>query len=194
MAEVERGDADKDRLASRYRGAVALGRKLEADGGVTLSPQQIKDLCIVQNEALWSVEGDKLVGRKLFGEITLELPLGLQHASVSGQVDWNGAVTAVEMQLHARSTRTKERILYYPPQGQISFRRGEKPLAAEVYRAGPQQFQFQLGADREILQPTLGVLWPVPADDLPGGFTMNLWSGQDNTTWTISDLRIELKK
>ena len=66
LAEVERGSADNDRLVSRYRGAVALGRKLDADGAVTLSPQQIKDIFVVQNDSLWSVEGDKLVGRKLF--------------------------------------------------------------------------------------------------------------------------------
>jgi hypothetical protein len=194
LKEVAPGDAEQDRLVARYRGALALGRKLDADGSATLSPQQVKDVCVVQDKSVWSVEGDKLVGRKLFGEVTLELPLGLQHAMVSGVVEWSGGVGAVEMQLHARSPRTKERILFYPQQGQVTFQRDGKTLASDVLRPGSQQFQLAFGAKAELLQPTLGVLWPVPADDLPGCLTMNLWANNNNSTWTLSDLRIEVKK
>ena len=67
LAQVEKGDAEKDRLVERYRGAVALGRKLKAEGAVTLSPQQVKDLCLLSSQELWTVEKDKLTGRKLTG-------------------------------------------------------------------------------------------------------------------------------
>jgi hypothetical protein len=193
LPQVVGGVAENDRLAERYRGAVALGRKLKAEGAVILSPQQVKDLCVGANEPLWTVEGDKLTGHKLQGVFDLTLPLGLQNAVVSGVLTWEGDIAAVEIQLHARAPRRKERAIFHTADNLISLHSDGKVLTNAPYEPGPQKFRVDLGADEDRLEPCPGVRWRLPTDDLPGCFALILWN-RDNSTLSISDLRIELKK
>ena len=195
LARVEQGDAADDRLAERYRGTLAVGRKLRADGSVALSPQQVKDICVTEKEQNWTVEGNGLTGRHLLGPVDLVLPLGLQDAVITGTTAWDGKVSTVEMRVDARSTRHKGHMLFFPDLGQARLMRNHTEVAKALYQPGPQPFRLELGSDEDRLEPSPGIRWRVPSDsDLPGCFAMGLWTGTGDATWSISDLRIELKK
>jgi tetratricopeptide (TPR) repeat protein len=194
LAQYERGDAANDRLAERYRGAVALGRKLKTDGKATLSPQQVKDLCVADQESLWTVEGDKLVGKHKAGPGILVLPLGLQNAILSGTLACEGDIYLMQMEIHARSLQHKVRVGFVPGQGQVTLSSDGRALVQAPYQSGSQSFRINLGGDEDRLEPSFGVHWPLPSDDQPGCFALSIWPHVGEATLTVCDLRIELKK
>jgi len=194
LAQYVRGDAANDRLAERYRGAVALGRKLKTDGKVALSPQQVKDLCVADQEPLWTVDGDKLVGKHRGSPGFLVLPLGLQNAIISGTLAYEGDIYLMQMEIHARSLQHKVRMGFVPEKGQVTLSMDKRALVEAPYQSGPQQFRLDLGGDKDRLEPSSGIHWPLQADDLPGCFAVSIWPRVGEATLTLSDLRIELKK
>ena len=194
LAQVGGGDPHSDRLVERYRGAVALGRRLQADGRVALTPQQVQDLCIIPPGPSCSVQGEELVVRP-FDSLDLLFPLGLRNVVVSGTLALEGRFSQVELQVHTRSPLHKVRLAYFPDRHSVHLWRDRVDLRAAAYGPGPHPFRLELGAEEDRLEPAEGVAWPVPvSEDLPGGFALRVWGASQGATVTLRDLRIEQRK
>lgn len=138
------------------------------------------------------------------GRATLTCPIGIRHGFITGALSWSGSLSHARIITHTRAPRDKI-ILHYRPErtaqdGQrfalVDLIRNGRWLRRMLYPAGAPPFRLEYRAGKDLLAPALGPSFgwePVVDNDVPSGFGFEIVAGDHPLTFTIHNLRIELK-
>lgn len=203
-------DDVESRELNRCRKALALGRRLHAEGSVELSALDMLQVCAefhrlqctpLDAAPQWSVAGDALVWTyngyaaesKAAHRGNLFFPVGLLHGTISATMDFDGEMHRVEVIAHTQTERNRLHLYYDPQQSQITLERSGRQ--AEFLKRAitvPIEFRMQYGSRTDTISPMPDLSWDaVVRDDIPSTFGITTWAGNAPAKLSLKRIRIE---
>jgi hypothetical protein len=200
IEQIEPGDHLDASKAATYRAAIAAGQKLFRDRRLDLQGAEGLELFVgsrspsfVPSPSPWKYGEDKFVCDLPANQrTTLSFPIGIRHGVISGTLDWTGDLSYCQVVAHSHSLRDQV-ILRYLPNRTVQLVRNNVLLRETVAPPGPRAFRLIYDRRRDVLEPFSGESWEAGGrDDVPGGFSIQVFGGGQPVTFTLRGLHIEL--
>lgn len=196
LEKVETDNPLDREKAAAYRAAIALGRKLKQDKRLDLKGAEGLEAFLGARPS-WRYSGDKFVCQLLGQQRTaLTFPLGLRHAVIHGSLEWTEGISYVQIVAHTHALRDQVSLRYLAQNNPtVELIRNRSRLNSAGYPRGRLDFQLAYGDRRDILQPAKGVVWQAGVyDDVPSGFSIQVYTLDRPATLILSDLHIEQRE
>jgi hypothetical protein len=191
IEQVEAGAHVDAATVAAYRAAIAAGRRLDKDKRIDFQGAEGLESFLGARQS-WQYSGDKFVRRlPANARARLTFPVGIKHGVISGNVDWSDGISYAQIVTHTRALRDPV-ILRYLPNHDVQLIRNNVRWEQAKYPAGEMAFRLVYSEEADVLQPAPGVVWATRVyDDVPSGFTIQVFTHDRPATVTLRGLRVE---
>ncbi len=200
IEQVEPGEhLDANKLAT-YRAAITAGRKLYRDRRLDLKGAEGLELFVgsrpqsfAPSPSPWKYGDDKFVCElPANGKTVLSFPVGIRHGVISGTFEWSGDLSYCQLVAHSHSLRDPVTLRYLPDR-KVQLARNNMLVRETVAPPGPIAFRLTYGVRQDVLEPFKGESWEASGrDDVPSGFSIQVFARGQPVTFTLRNLHIEL--